>query len=139
MLVVTTEVVPGYDVTDVLGEVMGVVARTRNPYAEGVKVLSGEVNPGVTLALTGWREEAVTNMAREAKRRGANAVVGMRFDHRDISSSWTEICAYGTAVRVERNGIPHQPGPSRAQQADRAPGREDHRAPLGRPAQRHRV
>jgi uncharacterized protein YbjQ (UPF0145 family) len=120
MLVVTTETVPGYDVTDVLGEVMGVVARTRNPYAEGVKVLSGEVNPGVAGALTGWREEAVTNMARAAQRRGANAVIGMRFDHRDISGSWTELCAYGTAVRVQRVGIPSQRGSSRPQQTHRA-------------------
>jgi uncharacterized protein YbjQ (UPF0145 family) len=120
MLVVTTETVPGYDVTDVLGEVMGVVARTRNPYAEGVKVLSGEVNPGVATALTGWREEAVTNMARAAHRRGANAVIGMRFDHRDISGSWTELCAYGTAVRVQRATIPSQRGPSRPQQAHRS-------------------
>jgi len=116
MLVVTTETVPGYDVTDVLGEVMGVVARTRNPYAEGVKALSGEVNPGVSSALTGWREEAVTNMARAAHRRGANAVLGMRFDHRDISGSWTELCAYGTAVRVQRVIIPSQREPSHPEQ-----------------------
>jgi uncharacterized protein YbjQ (UPF0145 family) len=102
MLVVTTEQVPGYDIVDVLGEVMGVTARTRNPYAEGVKALSGEVNPSVSRALTGWREEAIANMITTAHRRGANAVIGMRFDHRDISSSWAEICAYGTAVRVVR-------------------------------------
>ena len=119
MLVVTTETVPGYDVTDVLGEVMGVVARTRNPYAEGVKVLSGEVNPSVASALTGWREEAVTNMARAAHRRGANAVLGMRFDHRDISGSWTELCAYGTAVRVQRVIIPSQREPSHPEQNHR--------------------
>jgi len=119
MLVVTTETVPGYDVTDVLGEVMGVVARTRNPYAEGVKALSGEVNPAVASALTGWREEAVTNMARAAHRRGANAVVGMRFDHRDISGSWTELCAYGTAVRVQRVIIPSQREPSHPEQNHR--------------------
>jgi uncharacterized protein YbjQ (UPF0145 family) len=102
VLVVTTELVPGYEIVDVLGEVMGVTARTRNPYAEGVKVLSGEVNPSVARALAGWREEAIANMIRAAQRRGANAVIGMRFDHRDISSSWAEICAYGTAVRVAR-------------------------------------
>jgi uncharacterized protein YbjQ (UPF0145 family) len=102
MLVVTTEQVPGYHVVDVLGEVMGVTARTRNPYAEGVKVLSGEVNPSVSRALTGWREEAIASMVAAAQRRGANAVIGMRFDHRDISTSWAEICAYGTAVRVAR-------------------------------------
>jgi hypothetical protein len=39
-------------------------------------------------------------MSKMAYARGANAVVCMRFDHRDISASWTEICAYGTAVFV---------------------------------------
>ena len=105
MLVVTTETVPGYDVTDVLGEVMGVIARTRNPYAEGVKVLNGgAISPTVSSSLVGWREEAIANLARAAQARGANAVVGMRFDHRDISQSWTEICAYGTAVQIRRAG-----------------------------------
>jgi uncharacterized protein YbjQ (UPF0145 family) len=50
--------------------------------------------------LTRWREEAVERMAQIAQKRGANAVVGMRFDHREITSSWVEICAYGTAVVV---------------------------------------
>jgi uncharacterized protein YbjQ (UPF0145 family) len=39
-------------------------------------------------------------MSEEAQRRGGNAVVGMRFDHRDISDMWVELCAYGTAVYV---------------------------------------
>ena len=36
-----------------------------------------------------------------ARRRGANAILGMRFDNRDITSSWVEIVAYGTAVVAE--------------------------------------
>jgi hypothetical protein len=52
-------------------------------------------------ALAYWRQEAVEQMVEAARRRGANAVLGMRFDNREISSYWAEICAYGTAVRVE--------------------------------------
>jgi len=37
-------------------------------------------------------------MTEQARARGANAVLGMRFDHRDISEVWGEMCAYGTAV-----------------------------------------
>jgi hypothetical protein len=48
-------------------------------------------------ALARWREDAVVKMLNEAYQRGANAVVGMRFDHRELTNSWTEICAYGTA------------------------------------------
>jgi hypothetical protein len=40
----------------------------------------------------------VTRLFDSAKARGANAIIGMRFDTSDIGDSWTEICAYGTAV-----------------------------------------
>jgi hypothetical protein len=54
----------------------------------------------MSTALGRWRDDAIAQMAKLAYARGANAVVCMRFDHRDISASWTEICAYGTAVFV---------------------------------------
>jgi hypothetical protein len=48
-------------------------------------------------------------MAYHARNAGANAVLGMRFDHRVISESWVEICAYGTAVvAVAIGGVPGQ-------------------------------
>jgi uncharacterized protein YbjQ (UPF0145 family) len=37
-------------------------------------------------------------MINAARSRGGNAIVGMRFDNRDITGNWVEICAYGTAV-----------------------------------------
>jgi uncharacterized protein YbjQ (UPF0145 family) len=100
MLVVTTDNLPGYEIREVLGEVIGVTARTHNPFAEGIKSLHGGTNPKMMEALTRWREEAVERMAQEALRRGANAVVGMRFDHRELTTAWVEICAYGTAAVV---------------------------------------
>lgn len=33
---------------------------------------------------------------------GANAILAMRFDTSELGGVWTEICAYGTAVRVRR-------------------------------------
>jgi uncharacterized protein YbjQ (UPF0145 family) len=101
MLIVTTETVPGYQVVELFGQVFGLTARTHNPYNEGVKALSGGPNPQILRALGHWRDEAIAEMAKAARTRGANAVIGMRFDNREISSSWAEICAYGTAVRVE--------------------------------------
>jgi uncharacterized protein YbjQ (UPF0145 family) len=102
MLIVTTESVPGYRVLEVLGEVFGVTARTHNPYSEGVRSLTGGVPPQQMLrTLSHWREEAIAEMADAARQLGGNAVIGMRFDNREITSSWAEICAYGTAVRVE--------------------------------------
>ncbi|HEX5596993.1 MAG TPA: heavy metal-binding domain-containing protein, partial [Micromonosporaceae bacterium] len=33
---------------------------------------------------------------------GANAVLGMQFEHREVGEMWMEVCAYGTAVVVHR-------------------------------------
>lgn len=82
------------------------MARTRNPYREGVKNLrGGAYDPQAPENLTRWRTDAVTKLGEEARRLGANAVIGMRFDHRDVGEMWMELCAYGTAV------IAYQPDP----------------------------
>ena len=36
----------------------------------------------------------------EARNRGGNAIIGMRFDTTELGDVWTEICAYGTAVQA---------------------------------------
>jgi len=100
MLVVTTDSIPGYRVHAVIGQVVGVTARTFNPYLEGVKSLGGKLNPQLLRLLAQIRQEAVANMIASAERRGANAILAMRFDNRDVTPPWREICAYGTAVLV---------------------------------------
>ena len=100
MLVVTTEAIPGYEVRAVIGEVVGVTARTISPYAEKIRSLNGMSNPNMIKLLAQVRQEAVAHMVEAAKRRGANAVIGMRFDHRPVTAAWNEVCAYGTAVLV---------------------------------------
>ncbi|HEY0697644.1 MAG TPA: YbjQ family protein [Micromonospora sp.] len=99
MLVVTTDHLPGYEIRLVLGEVVSSMARTRNPYREGVKNLrGGAYDPRAPENLTRWRTDAVAKLGEEARRLGANAVIGMRFDHREVGEMWMELCAYGTAV-----------------------------------------
>ncbi|MFY1705362.1 MULTISPECIES: YbjQ family protein [Micromonospora] len=101
VLVVTTDQLPGYEIRQILGEVVSSMARTRNPYREGVKNLrGGAYDPMAPDNLTRWRTDSVARLAEEARRIGANAVVGMRFDSRDCGELWMEICAYGTAVIV---------------------------------------
>jgi uncharacterized protein YbjQ (UPF0145 family) len=106
MLVVTTEGIPGCTVQAVIGEVVGVTARSFNPFVEGVKSLNGKLNPQLVRLLAQIRQEAVAHMVEAARRRGANAIIGMRFDHRGVTGSWNEVCAYGTAVLV---AVPEQP------------------------------
>jgi uncharacterized protein YbjQ (UPF0145 family) len=64
----------------------------------GFKSMFGGELAGMTKQLTESRNEAMTRLFDSAKARGANAIIGMRFDTSDIGDTWTEICAYGTAV-----------------------------------------
>ena len=100
MFAVTIDYLPGFDIKEVIGDVVGSTARKGNPFTEGVQTLSGSAHPRSSTTLGQTRRDAVARMLEVAYGRGANAVIGMRFDHRPISSSWTEICAYGTAVFV---------------------------------------
>jgi uncharacterized protein YbjQ (UPF0145 family) len=84
----------------VIGEVTGATVRSTNAYLEGVRSLSGTANPRMAALLARWRRDAVAEMAATAQRQGANAVIAMRYDHRDIGQAWVEICAYGTAVVI---------------------------------------
>jgi uncharacterized protein YbjQ (UPF0145 family) len=56
----------------------------------------------MTKALVARSEQVIERMVGEADATGANAIVAMRFDTSEMGSNWTEICAYGTAVRVHR-------------------------------------
>jgi uncharacterized protein YbjQ (UPF0145 family) len=98
VLVVTTDSLPGYDVRVVLGEVLGVTASTRNPFAAGIRSPSTGERGDMAHVLVQTRARAIEQMMVAARRRGANAILGMRFDNRDITSMWVEIVAYGTSV-----------------------------------------
>ena len=41
-------------------------------------------------------------MVEAAEAKGANAILAMRFDTSEMGDTWTEICAYGTAVRIDK-------------------------------------
>jgi uncharacterized protein YbjQ (UPF0145 family) len=103
MLISTTFDLAGYDVTATLGEVFGLTVRSRNIGAgciAGLRSIGGGEIPEFTKLLVQSRNEAMARMVEEAQRRGANAVIGMRFDG-GAFGQWSEICAYGTAVWVE--------------------------------------
>lgn len=110
MLVVTTDHLPGYEIRAVLGGVVSSIARTRNPYREGAKNLrGGGADPKAPENLTRWRMEAVMRLGEEAQRLGANAVLGMRFEHREVGVMWMEVCVYGTAVIAVQQGAGQTP------------------------------
>jgi uncharacterized protein YbjQ (UPF0145 family) len=102
-MITTTFEVPGYRVEACLGEVMGLTVRSRNVFSllgSGFRALAGGELKGQTKALYDSRRQVMERLVAEAVARGANAIVGMRFDASEIGGGWTEICAYGTAMRV---------------------------------------
>jgi uncharacterized protein YbjQ (UPF0145 family) len=105
MLITTANDLPGYEIDDVYGEVFGLTVRSRNIGSQlgaGLKSLLGGELKGMTKALVDSREQVIERMVAEAETKGANAIVAMRFDTSEMGSNWTEICAYGTAVRVRK-------------------------------------
>jgi uncharacterized protein YbjQ (UPF0145 family) len=105
VLITTTNDLPGYEIEEVLGEVFGLTVRSRNVGSQigaGLKsILGGELR-GMTKALADSREQVMQRMVEEAEARGGNAVLAMRFDTSEMGGTWTEICAYGTAVRARK-------------------------------------
>jgi uncharacterized protein YbjQ (UPF0145 family) len=105
MIVVTTNDLPGWQVDEVFGEVWGLTVRSRNAFSQmgaGLKSMFGGELKGMTKALYESRNEVMNRMVEEAERRGANAVLAMRFDTSEMGDVWTEICAYGTAVKATK-------------------------------------
>src|SRR3954453_14274863 len=105
MIITTMNDLPGYEIEEVLGEVFGLTVRSRNigsQFGAGLKsIFGGELN-GMTTALVDSRNQVIERMVGEAEAKGGNAIVAMRFDTSEMGTNWTEICAYGTAVRVRK-------------------------------------
>ena len=101
MLISTMNDLPGYEITEVLGEVFGLTVRSRNIGSQlgaSFKALAGGELKGMTKNLVASRHEVIQRMVDEAGMKGADAVMAMRFDTSEMGPNWTEICAYGTAV-----------------------------------------
>ncbi len=106
MLIVTTNEVAGYEIQEVFGEVFGLTVRSRHIGSQigaSVKSVFGGELGGMTKMLAEGRGEAIERLIAEAEQKGANGILAMRFDTSELGSTWTEICAYGTAVRLKKS------------------------------------
>lgn len=103
--VVTTDTIEGYEITESLGEVFGLVVRSRglvgNILALFRSLFGGEIKE-YTSMLEEARKHAMERMIQNAKSMGGNAIVRMQFDSSELASSMSEIVAYGTAVVVKK-------------------------------------
>jgi uncharacterized protein YbjQ (UPF0145 family) len=105
VIISTMNDLPGHDVEEVLGEVFGLTVRSRNLGSQigaSFKSMVGGELKGMTKMLAEGREHATDRLIEEAEGKGANAILAFRFDTSELGTNWTEICAYGTAVRARK-------------------------------------
>jgi uncharacterized protein YbjQ (UPF0145 family) len=104
MITTTTESISGKRIVKTLGLVRGNTIRARHLgrdiMAAVRNVVGGEIHD-YTKLLGESREQALDRMLDEARRLGANAVVGLRFSTSVVMAAASEMLAYGTAVVVE--------------------------------------
>jgi uncharacterized protein YbjQ (UPF0145 family) len=104
MIVTTTENVAGNRTVECLGQVFGVVVRSRSiggNLAAALRSLAGGEIKEYTALVEETRRHAIDRLVANATAMGANAVVMMRFDSGEIGQTMSEVVAYGTAVTVE--------------------------------------
>jgi uncharacterized protein YbjQ (UPF0145 family) len=105
MILSTMNDLPGYEVTEVIGEVFGLTVRSRNVGSQlgaAFKSLAGGELRGMTKLLASSRVEAQDRLAETATSKGADAVLAMRFDVSELQGIGQEICAYGTGVKIRK-------------------------------------
>ncbi len=104
MILSTTHIVPGKKIVKHIGLVRGNTIRGRHigrDILAGLRnVVGGEISD-YTKLMGESREQAIDRMTEEARRLGANAVVGISFATSMVMSMAAEILVFGTAVVVE--------------------------------------
>ena len=84
MLISTANDLPGYEITEVLGEVFGLTVRSRNigsQFGAGLKSLMGGELKGMTANLAQSRQEVIERMCGEAAAKGGDSIVGDALRH----------------------------------------------------------
>ncbi|MCD6160419.1 MAG: heavy metal-binding domain-containing protein [Kosmotoga sp.] len=108
MIVVTTDNVPGYEISEVLGIVIGNTVRSKHmgrDIAAAFKTLAGGEIKGYTEMLTESRNIAIQRMIDEAEKMNADAIVAFRLGSSAVMSGAAEMLAYGTAVKLKKEEL----------------------------------
>ena len=104
MIISTTDTISGKTIKEVLGLVEGDIVMSKHIGSDVVagfrNIVGGEVK-GYTDMMDRARKEALERMIDNAKKMGADAVIGMRYGSSAIMASASEILAYGTAVKLK--------------------------------------
>jgi uncharacterized protein YbjQ (UPF0145 family) len=105
MIVTTGNEVTGRAIGSYIGIVRGIVVRSPSiaqGFLGGLKQLVGGNIESYAAVCEAAREEAFERMVKHAEEKGADAIIGMRYDATEFTQNATEVLAYGTAVRLAR-------------------------------------
>ena len=105
MILSTTPDLPGYKTVQTIDLVTGNMVQSKHigrDIMASLKTIIGGEDAGYTEMLVEAREEATNRMIAQAKAKGANAVINVRFTTSAIAQGMSELLAYGTAVIVEK-------------------------------------
>ena len=103
MMVTTIENIPGREVKEVLGVVFGSCVQTKHigkDIGAGFRSVIGGEAKGYTELMEEARRTAMQRMIDDAKKLGADAVIGMRYATAQTMTGAAEIIAFGTAVKT---------------------------------------
>jgi len=104
-IIVSSNYIPGYEITETKGFVYGLTVRSRGVGGQigaGIRsMFGGEIKEYVSM-MEETRGEALDRAMEHAKSMGANAIISARYDSNDISDIMQEILVYGTAVVVRK-------------------------------------
>jgi uncharacterized protein YbjQ (UPF0145 family) len=95
----------GMEIGETLGVCYGLVVRSMGLAGDVVAsfraLRRGEIDE-YTRLLEDSRRHAIDRMVDNARLMGADAIIAVRFDSAEIGSKFTEIVAYGTAVKARQ-------------------------------------
>ncbi|UCF09258.1 MAG: YbjQ family protein [Thermoplasmata archaeon] len=103
MLVTTTENVPGREVKEILGVVFGSCVQTKHlgkDIGAGLRTMVGGEAKGYTELVEEARRTAMERMIVQAKKLGADAIIGMRYTTTQTMAGAAELVAFGTAAKT---------------------------------------
>lgn len=103
LIVTTTNEVSGYRIVEYLGIARGIVVRSPGigrAFSASFSAIGGGNIREFEDMCEEARREAHLRMVEHAADRGADAIIGMRYDATEMAQNMTEVLAYGTAVRL---------------------------------------
>jgi len=103
LVITTTPSIEGSKITEYLGIVSGQAIMGGNVFRDTIASVSDAFGGRSGVYETKFREareHAFYDLALQAKRNGANAIVGVKIDHEMVRNDMMSVSVHGTAVKI---------------------------------------